>query len=72
MIWDHHRQETTPDNHLAGSFTGVYSGAPCVLAKPYGFTGEELDFIPSTGLRAGINYGVTYRLGQDTGTEDDS
>lgn len=50
----------------------MYSGAPCVLAKPYGFTGEELDFIPSTGLRAGINYGVTYRLGQDTGTEDDS
>jgi hypothetical protein len=27
-----------------------------VLAKHYGFTEEELDFIPSAKLRAGINY----------------
>lgn len=45
----------------------------CVLAKHFGFTDEELDFFPSTGLRtgpstelrAGINYGITYRMGQD-------
>jgi hypothetical protein len=27
-----------------------------VLAAHYGFTDEELDFIPSTKLRIGINY----------------
>lgn len=26
------------------------------LAKHYGFTDDEPDFIPSTSLRAGINY----------------
>ncbi len=57
-------------------------------ARHYGFTDEELDFIPSTfrepqgrlllragpstGLKAGINHGITYRMGQDAGTEDDS
>jgi len=35
-----------------------------MLAKHYGFTEEELDFIPSTGLRAGINYDIKYRTGQ--------
>jgi len=35
----------------------------CVLARHYGFTEEELDFIPSTSLRAGINYDIRYRMG---------
>jgi len=30
----------------------------CVLAKHYGFTDEELDFI--------INYDIKYRMGRDT------
>jgi len=37
-----------------------------VLAAHYGFTEEELDFIPSTQLRAGINYDIKYRMGRDT------
>lgn len=37
-----------------------------VLARHYGFTDEELDFIPSTLLRAGINYGIKYRMGQSS------
>jgi len=35
-----------------------------VLAAHYGFTDEELDFIPSTKLRAG-NYDIKYRTGCD-------
>lgn len=35
----------------------------CVLAKNYGFTDEELDFI--------INYDIKYRLGQEAETGDD-
>ena len=34
-----------------------------VLAKHYGFTDEELDFI--------INYDIKYRLGQDSNAEED-
>ncbi len=34
-----------------------------VLARHYGFTDEELDFI--------INYDIKYRMGRDEGTEDD-
>ena len=45
-----------------------------VLATHYGFTAEELDFIPSTQLRAGIpstklragNYDIKYRKGRPT------
>jgi len=38
-----------------------------VLAAHYGFTQEELDFIPSTKLlRAGINYDIKYRKGRPT------
>lgn len=37
-----------------------------VLAAHYGFTDKELDFIPSTKLRAGINYDIKYRMGRDT------
>jgi hypothetical protein len=42
-----------------------------VLAAHYGFTDEELDFIPSAMLRTGINYDVKYRMGRDTESEDD-
>ncbi|MCX5916926.1 MAG: hypothetical protein NTX30_09650 [Deltaproteobacteria bacterium] len=33
-----------------------------VLAKHYGFTDEELDFI--------VNYDIKYRMGQGTGEEE--
>ncbi len=33
-----------------------------VLAQPYGFTDEELDFI--------INYDIKYRMGRDSGDDD--
>ncbi len=36
-----------------------------VLAAHYGFTEEELDFIPSTKLRAGINYDIKYGMGRE-------
>ncbi len=36
-----------------------------VLARHHGFTDEELDFIPSTTFRTGINYDIKHRLGQD-------
>jgi len=42
-----------------------------VLAVHYGFTEEELDFIPSTKLRAG-NYDIKYRMGRDAETAEDS
>jgi hypothetical protein len=49
-----------------------------VLAVHYGFTEEELDFIPSTKLRAGPsaqlragNYDIKYRMGRDTGEADE-
>ena len=34
------------------------------LARHYGFTDKQLDFIPSSALRTGINYDIKYRLGQ--------
>jgi len=36
-----------------------------VLAVPHDFTDEELDFIPSTKLRVGINYDIKYRMGRE-------
>jgi len=42
-----------------------------VLAAHYGFADEELDFIPSTQLRAGINYDIKYRMGRDVEAEDE-
>ena len=42
-----------------------------VLAARYGFADEELDFIPSTQLRAGINYDIKYRMGRDVEAEDE-
>jgi hypothetical protein len=41
-----------------------------VLAAHYGFTDEELDFIPSTRLRAGINYDIKYRVRRDAESEE--
>jgi len=31
-----------------------------MMARCYGFTDKEFDFIPSTMLRAGINYDITH------------
>jgi hypothetical protein len=41
-----------------------------VLAAHYGFTDEELDFIPSTALRAGINYDIKDRRAQNADRPD--
>jgi hypothetical protein len=41
-----------------------------VLAAHYGFTDEELDFIPSAKLRTGINYDIKYRMGRDAESEE--
>ena len=50
-----------------------------VLAAHYGFSDEELDFIPSTKLmagipsaqlRAGINYDIKYRMGRDVENDE--
>jgi len=43
-----------------------------VLAKHYGFTDEELGFIPSRELRAGINYDIKYRMGRDAREDDEN
>jgi len=40
-----------------------------VLAKHYGLTDEELDFIPSALLRTGINYDIKYRMGRESEEE---
>jgi len=42
-----------------------------VLAAHYGFTDEDLDFIPSTKLRAGINYDIKYRMGREAEVDDE-
>jgi len=42
-----------------------------VLASHYGFTDEELDFIPSAKLRAGVNYDIKYRMGRDVEADDE-
>ncbi len=42
-----------------------------VLAAHYGFTAEQLDFIPSTSLRAG-NYDIKYRMGREEEIAEES
>jgi len=42
-----------------------------VLAEHYGFTDEQLNFIPSTKLRAGINYDIKYRMGRDKEADEE-
>ena len=42
-----------------------------VLAAPYGFTDEKLDFIPSTKLRTGINYDIKYCMGRDAESKEE-
>ena len=42
-----------------------------ILARHYGFTDEELDFIPSASLRTGINYDIKYRMGKELEGEDE-
>jgi len=34
------------------------------------FTDEELDFIPSTKLRTGINYDIKYRMGREADSDE--
>jgi len=41
------------------------------LAAHYGFTDEELDFIPSTKLRTGSNYDIKYRMGREAENEEE-
>jgi hypothetical protein len=41
----------------------IIDSIDCVLAKHYGFTDEELDFI--------VNYEIKYRMGQDGGDDDE-
>ena len=41
----------------------IIDGIDRVLAKHYGFTDEELDFI--------INYDIKYRMGQDSGEDEE-
>jgi hypothetical protein len=45
-------------------------GIDWVPALRYGFTEEELDFIPSTKLRTGINYDIQYRMRRKTESDD--
>ena len=40
-----------------------------VLTTHYGFTDEELDFIPSTQLRTRNNYDIRHRMGRDAENE---
>jgi hypothetical protein len=42
-----------------------------VPAAHYGFTDEELDFIPSIKLRTAINYDIKYRMGRDVESDDE-
>jgi len=50
-----------------------------VLAAHYGFPDEELDFIPSTKLRAGNpsarlragNYDIKYRMGREEDLDEE-
>ena len=41
-----------------------------MMARHYGFTEEQLDFIPSTMLRAGINYDIKYHMGREAEGEE--
>ena len=51
------------DEFYAGRSKSIIDEIDRVLAKHYGFTDEELDFI--------INYDIKYRLGQDGGEDDE-
>ena len=66
-------------NYRSGAITPILDEIDWVLAAHYGFTDEELDFpssklrtgIPSTGLRAGINYDIKYRMGRDKEADEE-
>jgi hypothetical protein len=53
--------------------------ARLAVGGDYGFTDKEFDFpssklrtgIPSTTLRAGINYDIKYRMGRDAVSEEE-
>lgn len=42
-----------------------------MLVKHYGFTDEELDFIPLAGLGAAISYDIKDCMGQDAGHDEE-
>ncbi len=53
----------TYDEFYGGRSKPIIDEIDAVLAKHYGFTAEELDFI--------LNYDIKYRMGQDGGDGDD-
>ncbi|GAC1614967.1 MAG: hypothetical protein NVS4B9_03720 [Ktedonobacteraceae bacterium] len=65
---DHSKIQPRKDGIRLQSFYPAFSKSimdeiDCVLARHYGFTDEELDFI--------INYDIKYRMGRDTSEEDE-
>jgi hypothetical protein len=42
-----------------------------MMARHYGLTDDEFDFIPSTMLRAGINHDIKYRMGGEAGEAEE-
>lgn len=46
-----------------GRSKAIIDEIDCVLARHYGFTNEELDFI--------VNYDIKYRMGRDNGEESE-
>ena len=55
--------EITYDNFYGAKSKPIIDEIDRVLAKHYGFTDEELDFI--------INYDIKYRMGRDSGEEEE-
>ena len=47
---------------MTASFEETIDDIDVALARHYGFTDEELDFI--------INYDIKYRMGQDSGEDE--
>ena len=52
------------------SFKLLLDESDTVPAGPYGFTAEELDFIPSADSGQALNCDINHRLGRDTAEEE--
>jgi hypothetical protein len=50
-------------NYYVGKSKPIIDEIDSILARHYGFTDEELDFI--------INYDIKYRMGRDSGGESE-